>query len=225
MDTQTLLKEALTDELGLLYTNVTQLTAVKSLPEDDLQLLRGLVSVLQFAAQQMTQQQAAGGKLAADVTALREKVAQLQQENAAYQKQLQWIQDRIALSRSATGKMQRKATLKQTLDIAMGITQANSASIFLLNDAKVVTECILTRSGTTERERQTLVGQVLEKGLAGWVVEHRQVETIADTSLDDRWISLPNQPYKVRSALCAPLLSDSRILGVITLTHPERNHF
>ncbi|MEO0352653.1 MAG: hypothetical protein AAF282_21635, partial [Cyanobacteria bacterium P01_A01_bin.15] len=97
MDTQTLLKEALTDELGLLYTNVTQLTAVKSLPEDDLQLLRGLVSVLQFAAQQMTQQQAAGGKLAADVTALREKVAQLQQENAAYQKQLQWIQDRIAL--------------------------------------------------------------------------------------------------------------------------------
>ncbi|MEM9980790.1 MAG: GAF domain-containing protein, partial [Cyanobacteria bacterium P01_D01_bin.2] len=46
-----------------------------------------------------------------------------------------------------------------------------------------------------------------------------------DTSLDDRWISLPNQPYKVRSALCAPLLSDSRILGVITLTHPERNHF
>ena len=225
MDTQTLLKEALTDELGLLYTNVTQLTAVKSLPEDDLQLLRGLVSVLQFAAQQMTQQQAAGGKLAADVTALREKVAQLQQENAAYQKQLQWIQDRIALSRTTTGKMQRKATLKQTLDIAMGITQANSASIFLLNDAKVVTECILTRSGTTERERQTLVGQVLEKGLAGWVVEHRQVETIADTSLDDRWISLPNQPYKVRSALCAPLLSDSRILGVITLTHPERNHF
>ncbi|MEO1183091.1 MAG: hypothetical protein AAFX51_20200, partial [Cyanobacteria bacterium J06636_28] len=164
MDNQTLLKEALTDELGSLYKNITQLTDVKSLPEDDLQLLRGLVSVLQFAAQQMTQQQASGGKLTADVTALRDKVAQLQQDNAAYKKQLQWIQDRVALSRTSTGKMQLKATLKQTLDIARDIAGASSGSIFLLDDAQVVTECILTRSGTTERERQSLVGQVLEKG-------------------------------------------------------------
>ena len=136
MDNQTLLKEALTDELGSLYKNITQLTDVKSLPEDDLQLLRGLVSVLQFAAQQMTQQQASGGKLTADVTALRDKVAQLQQENAAYKKQLQWIQDRVALSRTSTGKMQLKATLKQTLDIARDIAGASSGSIFLLNDAR-----------------------------------------------------------------------------------------
>ncbi|NEQ49657.1 MAG: GAF domain-containing protein [Leptolyngbya sp. SIO3F4] len=225
MDNQTLLKEALTDELGLLYKNVTQLTDVKSLPEDDLQLLRGLVSVLQFAAQQMTQQQASGGKLTADVTALREKVAKLQQDNEAYRKQLQWIQDRVALSRSATGKMRLKATLKQTLDIAVDITGANNASIFLLNDAKVVTECILTRSGTTERERQNLVGQVLEKGLAGWVLEHRKVEMIPDTRLDSRWVNLPDQPYKVGSAICAPMVSGNRILGVMTLTHPGTRHF
>ena len=225
MDNQTLLKEALTDELGSLYKNITQLTDVKSLPEDDLQLLRGLVSVLQFAAQQMTQQQASGGKLTADVTALRDKVAQLQQENAAYKKQLQWIQDRVALSRTSTGKMQLKATLKQTLDIARDIAGASSGSIFLLNDAQVVTECILTRSGTTERERQSLVGQVLEKGLASWVVEHRKAETIADTRLDSRWVNLPDQPYQVRSAMCAPMVSGNRILGIMTLTHPEPKHF
>lgn len=225
MDNQTLLKEALTDELGSLYKNITQLTDVKSLPEDDLQLLRGLVSVLQFAAQQMTQQQASGGKLTADVTALRDKVTQLQQDNAAYKKQLQWIQDRVALSRTSTGKMQLKATLKQTLDIARDIAGASSGSIFLLNDAQVVTECILTRSGTTERERQSLVGQVLEKGLASWVVEHRKAETIADTRLDSRWVNLPDQPYQVRSAMCAPMVSGNRILGIMTLTHPEPKHF
>ncbi|EKV03068.1 PAS domain S-box [Leptolyngbya sp. PCC 7375] len=225
MDNQILLKEALTDELGVLYANITQLTDVKSLPEDDLQLLRGLVSVLQFATQQMTQQQASGGKLTADVTALRDKVAQLQQENAAYQKQLRWIQDQLALSRTATGKMRLKATLKQTLDIAVVISEASSGSIFLLDDAKVVTECILTRSGTTEKERHNLVGQVLEKGLAGWVVEHRKLETIADTRLDSRWISLPDQPYKVCSAMCAPVVSGNRILGIMTLTHSEPRHF
>lgn len=225
MDNQTLLKEALTDELGLLYKNITQLTSVKSLPEDDLQLLRGLVSILQFAAQQMTTQQASGGKLTADVAALRDEVAQLQQENTAYKKQLQWIQDQLALARTATGKMRLKATLKQTLNIAVDIASADSGSIFLLDEAKVVTECILTRSGTTERERHHLVGEVLEKGLAGWVVEHRKAEVITDTRLDDRWVNLPDQPYKVCSALCAPLMGSDRILGIMTLTHPEPRHF
>ena len=225
MDNQVLLKEALTDELGMLYKNITQLTDVTSLPEDDLQLLRGLVSVLQFAAQQMTKQQASGGKLTADVAALQEEVVQLRQDNVAYQKQLQWLQDQLALARTTTGKMRLKATLKQTLTIAVDIAGASSGSIFLLNDAKVVTECILTRSGTTERERQNLVGQVLEKGLAGWVVEHRKVEIITDTRLDNRWITLPDQPYKVCSALCAPLMGGDHVLGVMTLTHPEPRHF
>ncbi|MEM9266732.1 MAG: GAF domain-containing protein [Cyanobacteria bacterium P01_F01_bin.13] len=225
MDNQKLLKEALTDELGALYKNITQLTDVKSLPEDDLQLLRGLVSVLQFATQQMTQQQASGGKLTADVTALREKVTKLQQENTAYQKQLQWIQDQVALARTSAGRMRRKATLKQSLDVAVDISRATSGSIFLLDEAKVVIECVLTRAGTTERERQNLVGQVLEKGLAGWVVEHRKVETIPDTRLDSRWVNLPDQPYKVCSAMCAPMVRGNRILGLITLTHSEPRHF
>jgi PAS domain S-box-containing protein len=121
--------------------------------------------------------------------------------------------------------MRLKATLKQTLDMAVDIAGANSGSIFLLDETKVVTACILTRSLTTERERQKLVGQVLEKGLAGWVVEHRKVETITDTRLDSRWINLPDQPYKVCSAMCAPMVSGNRIVGVMTLTHAEPRHF
>lgn len=225
MDNQTLLKEALADELGALYKNVTQLTTLQSLPEDDLQLLRGLVSVLQFAAQQMAEQQASGGKLSADVTILQEKLAKLNQDNAAYQKQLEWLKDRLALSRTATGRTQLRATLKHTLDIAVEITQADSGSLFLLDEASVVVECILTRSGTTERQRHHLVGQVLEKGLAGWVLRHRKAETIKDTHLDKRWINLVDQPYKVRSVMCAPMLGSSRVFGIMTLTHPEPKHF
>ena len=226
MDDQTLLKEALTDELGDLYKNITQLTTLtSSLPEDDLQLLRGLVSILQFATQQMAEQQISGGELMTDVTVLREKLARLQQDNAAYQKQLDWLKDRVALSRTATGRTQLKASLKHTLDVAVDITQASNGSLFLLDDTNIVTECILTRSGTTERERHELVGQVLEKGLAGWVLKHRKVEIIPDTSLDTRWVNLANQPYKVRSVMCAPMVSSSRVLGIMTLTHPDPRHF
>ncbi|MEL6129324.1 MAG: hypothetical protein AAFR30_05365 [Cyanobacteria bacterium J06628_4] len=45
MDNQTLLKEALTDELGSLYKSITQLTDVKSLPEDDTAAARAGVGI------------------------------------------------------------------------------------------------------------------------------------------------------------------------------------
>ena len=38
-------------------------------------------------------------------------------------------------------------------------------------------------------------------------------------------MQLPNQPYKARSALAVPLIYGVSIIGVITLTHAQANHF
>ena len=72
---------------------------------------------------------------------------------------------------------------------------------------------------TTQRLRVTL-----EKGLAGWVVRNRQAALIPDTSQDERWML---QQYDVdektspKSAVCAPLLVHERLIGVMTLVHPQ----
>jgi len=218
-------KDALVDDIESLYKQVNQLACADALPEDQLQLLRGLVSVSQFVAQQTAEQHNTDGAMLAEVTALKDEVEQLKSINAAYDKQIQWLKDRVALSRNTTGQLRLKATLKQTLDAAVGITRADSGSIFLLDANQVVTETILTREGTTEGERNSLVGQVLEKGLAGWVVQRQTTALVPDTRLDDRWISLPDQPYKVASALCVPLLRGARVFGVLTLTHPDTRYF
>ncbi|MEO0457225.1 MAG: GAF domain-containing protein [Cyanobacteria bacterium P01_A01_bin.114] len=225
MDSSDTLRDALMAEIESLYKEVNQLTRVVNVPDTQLQLLRGLVSLSQFAAQQTAQQQQSGSSLSSDLATLQNEVQRLTAENIAYQKQLQWLKNHIALSRTTTGRLMLKATLKQTLDTAVEITQADTGSIFLLDDHQVVTESILSRLGTTEEERNALVGSVLEKGLAGRVIRDQNAVLISDVALDNRWINLPNQPYKVRSVLCVPLLRNDQVFGVMTLTHPEPKHF
>ncbi|MEM8804497.1 MAG: GAF domain-containing protein [Cyanobacteria bacterium P01_G01_bin.38] len=225
MDSSDTLREALVTEIESLYKEVNQLTRIANVPDPQLQLLRGLVSLSQFTAQQTAQQQQSGSSLSSDLATLQSEVQRLTAENLAYQKQLQWLKNHIALSRATTGRLMMKATLKQTLDTAVEITQADAGSIFLLDDNQVVIESILSRPGTTEEERNALVGSVLEKGLAGRVIRDQSAVSIPDVALDNRWINLPNQPYKVRSVLCLPLLRNEQVFGVLTLTHPEPKHF
>jgi PAS domain S-box-containing protein len=225
MDSEHSLRAALVTELESLYKEISELTRSNTVPEPQLQLLRGLVSISQFAAQQTAQQQSSGGALLAEITTLKEEVERLKAANHGYEKQLQWLKDRIALSRTTTGQLRLKTTLKQTLDTAVAITHAETGSIFLLDEHRVVTESLLSRIGTTEEERHSLVGKVLEKGLAGWVAQHHTYALVPDAPRDQRWIDLPEQPYTVGSVLCVPLLRDDQVHGILTLTHPQAKHF
>jgi PAS domain S-box-containing protein len=226
MDSQNQLREALVAELESLYKEISQLTRVNAVSSDQLQLLRGLVSVSHFAAQQATQAQDTGGALIAESAQLQQEVERLRSENEAYSRQMLWLKDRIALARTSTGKLMLKTSLKQTLDAAVEITRADNGSIFLLNADRIVTDSILAgRPGTTEDDRRTLVGKVLEKGLAAWVASNRNVALIHDTMLDERWVNLPDQPYKVNSVLCVPIMHQDDLMGMLTLTHPQRKHF
>ncbi|MBW2427489.1 MAG: SpoIIE family protein phosphatase, partial [Deltaproteobacteria bacterium] len=70
-----------------------------------------------------------------------------------------------------------------------------------------------------------IIGQVFDKGLAGWVRQNHKVGLIVDTRHDDRWVNLPNQPYSVGSALAVPILRGQDLLGIITLLHEKPQHF
>ncbi len=63
-------------------------------------------------------------------------------------------------------------------------------------------------------------------GLAGWVLENRKPALVADITEDPRWLDIPDKEPSVRSVIAAPLsLGGGDILGVITLGHPEVDHF
>lgn len=156
---------------------------------------------------------------------LRRELTKLKSEKAAFQTQSKLLENFVAMARSSAEGEMLKATLQNTLEVCTELTDAEKGSLFLLDSNGVVTDCILPRSHTTPEESSRLIGGVLEKGLAGWVSRNRQVGLITDTQDDNRWLTLPNEPYTVRSALAVPIHRGEELLGVLTLMHSQPGLF
>jgi sigma-B regulation protein RsbU (phosphoserine phosphatase) len=92
------------------------------------------------------------------------------------------------------------------------------------SDGRVV-DSILSRGEISPDLSSMLIKSVLEEGLAGWVIHHRKIGLIHDTEKDDRWLMFPDQPYRARSALALPIISNDMLLGVLTLMHSRPNYF
>lgn len=164
-------------------------------------------------------------ELLAEVESLRQEVGDLKKIKLALEAQEDLVRSLVAMGQAATGRLMLRSMLLQMASTASKLSQAEECSLFLLNPEGLVTESILARGATIREQKESLIGQVLDKGLAGWVVRHRQVAWVQDTRQDERWITLPNQPYQVRSAICLPLMRGKVLLGLITLTHPQPHHF
>jgi len=137
----------------------------------------------------------------------------------------QLFQNLVAVARATAEGPSLQATLQNALDVATDLTGAEFGSLFLLDSSGRVTHSILARGTTAPGNRRKIVGRVMDKGLAGWVVRHRTAALVHDTMEDDRWLTLPDQPYKVRSVLVVPITSGSDVPGVLTLQHSAPHHF
>ncbi len=167
-----------------------------------------------------------------DTKDLQQEISQLRKEKAVYLAQSRMLEHFVSVARDSVDKEMIRATLQKTLDVSIDLTGAEKGSLFLLDENGVVIESILTRTQASPEECQELVGTVLDQGLAGWVCHHCNIANgdcklayIRDTQKDDRWVTLPDQPYEVRSALTVPIVRKSRLLGLLTLIHSRPDHF
>lgn len=151
--------------------------------------------------------------------------ARLKSETTAHQVQVRLLENLIEMARCSGEVALLKSELEKTLEIAVELTGAEKSSIFLFDEKGVVTDCILARGEVSTGQQSRLIGSVMDKGLAGWVCRHRAIGLIMDTEQDDRWITLSDQPYSVRSALAVPILRGKDLSGIITLLHSEIGHF
>lgn len=137
----------------------------------------------------------------------------------------QLFENLVAVARATSEGPSLQATLQNALDVATHLTGAEFGSLFLLDSSGRVTHSILARGTTAPGSRREIVGKVMDKGLAGWVVRHGQSALVHDTVEDERWLTLPDQPYKVRSVLVVPITSGNDVPGVLTLQHSKPHHF
>jgi sigma-B regulation protein RsbU (phosphoserine phosphatase) len=160
-----------------------------------------------------------------EIDKLKKELTRLKSEKAAFQTQSKLLENFVALARSSEKDKMLSSMLQTTLDLSADLTDAEKGSLFLIAKNGVVTDSILTRSDPTPEQRSRLIGSVLDKGLAGWVRRSRQIGLITDTTDDDRWLDLPDQPYTVGSALAVPILRGESLLGILTLLHAKPGHF
>lgn len=160
-----------------------------------------------------------------EIRRLRQQVAQLKRFQKATQMQHELMSTFVMMAPRASGTLLLRSLLRQTLETFVKLTDSAESSLFWLNGDGLVEECILARGVVIREQKDTVVGKVLQGGLAGWVYDKRAIGFVPDTEKDDRWLQLPNQPYVTRSVLCLPILRNTRLLSIITLMHPEANHF
>ena len=144
---------------------------------------------------------------------------------AAFQAQSASLENFIAMARSPDEPSVIKTLLRKTIEISIELTGAELGSLMLIDKAGTVVDSILARGEISPELSSELIESVLKNGLAGWVVRHRKVGLVDDTRTDDRWLTLPEQPYTARSALALPIVSGKMHLGILTLMHSMPCHF
>jgi sigma-B regulation protein RsbU (phosphoserine phosphatase) len=144
---------------------------------------------------------------------------------AAFQAQAGLFEKFISMARSPDEPEVTKAMLRETIGISIELTGAELGSLILIDSDGRVTDSILSRGEIPPELSSLLIQSVLQEGLAGWVMRHREMGLVGDTEKDERWLILPDQPYIARSALAVPIISNDMLLGVLTLMHSKPMHF
>lgn len=164
-------------------------------------------------------------RLLAELKYLRSEVAYLRTIKVAFDAQNELVRSISSMGQAATGHLMLRAMVLQAAHIASKLTHAEECSLLLLKPNGAVEESILARGATIRENKKHIIDEVLADGLAGWVARTHQMALIADATQDERWITLPDQPYTARSVLCLPIMRGRVVVGVLTLTHSEPNKF
>ncbi|HEY75498.1 MAG TPA: GAF domain-containing protein [Thermoflexia bacterium] len=127
--------------------------------------------------------------------------------------------------RRCSTSLDLEMTLNEALAQTIEALGAERGSLFLLDRAGRVIRQIGAQRGLDEEEFAWRVEQVMERGLAGWAVRHRQVALAADTKKDGRWHRFPGDRKEAGSAIAVPLVHRGEVVGVMTLQHTQRGFF
>ncbi|MFN5839093.1 MAG: hypothetical protein ACK47J_20830, partial [Pseudanabaena sp.] len=94
---------------------------------------------------------------------------------SALQLQATLLKNSISYAQSVSGELILKTTLKNTVETLTKYTEADRGSIFLIDEDGVIIESILARGAVTRDHKDALISKVLDNGLAGWTLRHRQI--------------------------------------------------
>jgi NtrC-family two-component system sensor histidine kinase KinB len=131
------------------------------------------------------------------------------------------------ISRELAAQLELRPLLQHILQLTLETVGAMSGSILVLDERGEVFEGALAFAGKVHDHTAEQLSDTFERGLAGWVVDHRQAALVTNTGDDPRWLRRPERDGEgeSRSAICVPLLARDHVVGVLTVVHPRAGEF
>ncbi len=159
-------------------------------------------------------------------TTLEERVQQATIDLESSARELRRARDRAEvlyhIARALSVTLDERQVLERALALVAQSTGAERGGIMLV---EAETNRLVFRTTLDRRKMSDFHGLERGKGLASWVLTHRQVAILPDTATDDRW--QVHSPYdsRARSVLAVPILLENEALGVLMLIHSTVGHF
>lgn len=127
------------------------------------------------------------------------------------------------ISEEFAAKLDLHNLLMRLLNLTVNYLGASSGSIVVLDEDGEVVDGASAYAGITDTKPAELFSETVRNGLAGWVVENRRPAIVENTSEDPRWLRRVWETS--RSAICIPLMTMNRVIGVLTLTRMQTQKF
>ena len=133
----------------------------------------------------------------------------------------------LAISHALALQVNLRDVLQQVLQNMLKRTNATAGSILVLNDHGEVIEGCLVNNGVSQPLPSMGYSEVVQHGLAGWVVRNRRPVVVNSTRNDPRWLrrAWEENEGRAQSAMGVPLIVGGRIVGVLTMVRPEPQPF
>ncbi len=142
---------------------------------------------------------------------------------------LQEERNRLALLYKISQEINSQLSLNEALTKIVTLTRqalaASMCSIIILGEKPEDILQIISREGQPSTIAGSVSPAILQQGLGGWVLHHRQGTIVQDTAQDQRWLVLPSDTMPVGSAIAAPLLQRNEVKGLLLLTHTTPHFF
>lgn len=127
----------------------------------------------------------------------------------------------LHLTRDLGASIDLDDLLSRFLDHLADAVGAVRASIILTDTANDQPLCY----SSSRNPPSPVLQEILQQGLAGWVLRERQPAIIHDTRHDPRWLVSNTHHVDVRSVAVMPIIREGRVLGIITLVHHTPGYF
>ena len=132
------------------------------------------------------------------------------------------------VSREVATALDLRTVLQRLLFAAIQYVGGERGSIVVMDDVGRPVDATIVYGKQFHEHTTQQLRDTVERGLAGWVVQNRKSALVPDTTKDERWLRRADDtPEKTgaKSAICVPLMTRERMVGVLTLVHSVPNVF